>query len=153
MLEVEKAKTVFLRSASHELKTPLAGLRILLENMQYGVGKYKDRDTYLPQAVEKVDELTEMVKNILDTSRQQETLPANVVAVKKEVDTVLSNYAMQIAEKALEVRAEFPPEVHFYEIAGNDERQGNPHSAGGTGGGGRPDAGAVQYRSSAGVRL
>ena len=111
MLEVEKAKTVFLRSASHELKTPLAGLRILLENMQYGVGKYKDRDTYLPQAVEKVDELTEMVKNILDTSRQQETLPANVVAVKKEVDTVLNNYAMQIAEKALEVRAEFSPEL------------------------------------------
>ena len=64
MLAVEKSKTVFLRSASHELKTPLSGLRILLENMQYNIGKYKDRDKYLAEAVAKVDELSGMVRDI-----------------------------------------------------------------------------------------
>lgn len=72
MLAVEKSKTVFLRSASHELKTPLSGLRILLENMQYNIGKYKDRDKYLAEAVAKVDELSGMVRDILDTSKVQD---------------------------------------------------------------------------------
>ncbi len=66
---MEKSKTVFLRSASHELKTPLSGLRILLENMQFNIGKYKDRDKYLAEAVAKVDELSGMVRDILDTSK------------------------------------------------------------------------------------
>ncbi len=35
MVELEKLKVDFLRSASHELKTPLAGHRIMLENMRW----------------------------------------------------------------------------------------------------------------------
>ena len=37
----------FLRSASHELKTPLMSMHIMLENMILGVGKYKNHDIYL----------------------------------------------------------------------------------------------------------
>lgn len=69
--EVEKEKVEFLRQASHELKTPLTSLHILLENMQYNVGKYSDRDFYLGQAQEMVMESTKMVQNILNTSKLQ----------------------------------------------------------------------------------
>ncbi len=43
----EKIKVDFLRSASHELKTPLMSMHIMLENMILGVGKYKNHDIYL----------------------------------------------------------------------------------------------------------
>ena len=85
MLAVEKSKTVFLRSASHELKTPLSGLRILLENMQYNIGKYKDRDKYLAEAVAKVDELSGMVRDILDTSKVQDLQEEEKQKHKKEI--------------------------------------------------------------------
>lgn len=105
MLAVEKSKTVFLRSASHELKTPLSGLRILLENMQYNIGKYKDRDKYLEEAVAKVDELSGMVKDILDTSKVQDLQAEEKqkLYAEEEIGAVLQEYAMQIAGKELEV--------------------------------------------------
>ncbi|MBW9212650.1 MULTISPECIES: HAMP domain-containing sensor histidine kinase [Terrabacteria group] len=69
--QVEKEKVEFLRAASHELKTPLTSLRVLLENMRYKIGKYKDRDFYLDKAQEIVIESTDMVQSILDISKLQ----------------------------------------------------------------------------------
>ena len=46
----EKSKVDFLRSASHELKTPLMSIHIMLENMILNIGKYKNHDVYLPKS-------------------------------------------------------------------------------------------------------
>lgn len=65
----EKSKVDFLRSASHELKTPLMSIHIMLENMILNIGKYKNYDVYLPKCQEAVVNLSSMVQEILDTSR------------------------------------------------------------------------------------
>ena len=65
----EKSKVDFLRSASHELKTPLMSIHIMLENMILNIGKYKNHDGYLPKCQEAVVNLSSMVQEILDTSR------------------------------------------------------------------------------------
>lgn len=104
--ELEKSKVEFLRSASHELKTPVAGLRILLENMRYNIGKYKDRDTYLEAAIHTVDELTAMLQEILDSSRiqgQAGEAPVEMLAVKEEIEAVFESYKMQAGAKKLRV--------------------------------------------------
>lgn len=65
----EKAKVEFLRSASHELKTPLMSMHIMLENMIFNIGKYKNHDVYLSKCKDIVVDLSSMIQEILDTSR------------------------------------------------------------------------------------
>ena len=43
----------------------------MLENMLLGIGKYKDRDTYLARCKELTDRLAQMIKEILDASRAE----------------------------------------------------------------------------------
>ena len=63
--QLEKEKIAFLRAASHELKTPLAALRIMLENTQLNIGEYKNRDQYLAESVAQIDRLAAMVNDVL----------------------------------------------------------------------------------------
>lgn len=65
----EKLKVDFLRSASHELKTPLMSIHIMLENMVLNIGKYKNHDIYLTKCKDEVNKLSNMVHDILNTSR------------------------------------------------------------------------------------
>lgn len=65
----EKIKVDFLRSASHELKTPLMSMHIMIENMILDIGKYKNHYVYLEKCKEIVNGLSKMVQEILDTSR------------------------------------------------------------------------------------
>ena len=67
--ESEKVKVDFLRSASHELKTPLMSMHIMIENMLYDIGKYKNHYIYLEKCKDIVSELSKMVQEILDTSK------------------------------------------------------------------------------------
>ena len=71
-LKLEQIKVEFLRGASHELKTPLASLKIILENMRDNIGRYKDRDRYLSVSLDIVDEMNQIVLEILSLSSVQE---------------------------------------------------------------------------------
>ena len=55
IIKLEKLKYDFFKGASHELKTPLASLKIILENMKYNIGKYaysadKWKDGHIPES-------------------------------------------------------------------------------------------------------
>ena len=72
-LKLEQMKVVeFPTGSSHELKTPLASLKIILENMRDKIGRYKDRDRYLSVSLDIVDEMNQIVLEILSLSSVQE---------------------------------------------------------------------------------
>ena len=94
--QLEKEKIAFLRAASHELKTPLAALRIMLENMQLNIGEYKNRDQYLTESVAQVDRLAAMVNDVLrsGSAAEQALRQEKQLRVDKLITEVVADYTL-----------------------------------------------------------
>lgn len=111
ILKLEKLKYDFFRGASHELKTPLASLKIILENMKYNIGKYKDRDYYIDNCIEIVDGLNQNISQILSISSlehlkdDEETLRINDILVD-----VLEKYKVMAGQKNIAIENEVSDE-------------------------------------------
>lgn len=88
--ENERAKIDFLRSASHELKTPVTALNAILENMILGVGRYQDYDDCLPECKAITERLSEMIHEILETSKLSVSTK-NAVPIKINVSELLAS--------------------------------------------------------------
>ena len=102
--DVERSKNTFLRSASHELKTPLAGLRITLENMRYNVGDYKNHNKYLDSSIALVDKMSTIISEILKASAYQDWLKKpRQIQIAKELPKIIKEYQLLIAEKNLDL--------------------------------------------------
>ncbi len=111
MLNTEKQKVDFLRSTSHELKTPLASLRIMLENMQLNIGKYADRDKYLAESINEVDRMTELMSEILNVSKLQEiNSPSETLDLEEVLNEVLAEYKVLIKAKSIKLCVELEGE-------------------------------------------
>ena len=94
--QLEKEKIAFLRAASHELKTPLAALRIMLENMQLNIGEYKNRDQYLAESVAQVDRLAVMVNDVLRSGSvaEQALRQEKRLRIDKLIAEVVEDYVL-----------------------------------------------------------
>ena len=104
ILKLEKLKYDFFRGASHELKTPLASLKIILENMKFNIGKYKDRDFYINNCIDIVDGLNQNISQILSISSlehlkdDEETLRINDI-----LEDVLEKYKVMASQKNITI--------------------------------------------------
>lgn len=105
-LRMKQVNFEFLRGASHELKTPLTSLKIVLENMQFKVGKYKDRDFYLEKCGEMVDELDAGIRELLLMSKMDSFEKSEWIKISEVVEEVLKRNQIMIAEKNLQMRIE-----------------------------------------------
>ena len=109
--QLEKEKIAFLRAASHELKTPLAALRIMLENMQLNVGEYNNRDQYLAESVARVDQLTTMVNNVLRSGdvAEQALRQEKRLRIDKLVAEVVDDYRLLAKTRGMTFKLDTQP--------------------------------------------
>lgn len=114
ILRLEKIKYDFFKGASHELKTPLASLKIILENMKYNVGKYKNRDLYIDDCIDLVDHLTKSIQQILSVySIENLKDDEEIVCIKNELSRVLQKYDVLIHQKELRIQNDVKDETTY----------------------------------------
>ena len=104
IIKLEKLKFDFFRGASHELKTPLASLKIILENMKYNIGKYKNRDSYIDNCIEIVNELAQNISQILSVSSLNHLSDDEEEMVINEIlQEVLDKYELMAAQRSISI--------------------------------------------------
>lgn len=104
ILKLEKLKYDFFKGASHELKTPLASLKIILENMKYNVGKYKNRDVYIGDCIDIVDSLTQNISQILSVSSLEHLKnDEELLNINDVLESVLKKYEVLANQKNMRI--------------------------------------------------
>ena len=104
IIRLEKVKADFFKGASHELKTPLASLKIILENMAYNIGKYKDRDFYIKESLKLVDALSANISQILTVSSLDKLKnDGEFLEIKGIVEEEINKYKLLAREKDLTI--------------------------------------------------
>ena len=117
-LKLEQMKVEFLRGASHELKTPLASLKIILENMRDKIGRYKDRDRYLSVSLDIVDEMNQIVLEILSLSSVQELAGEKEwIQLDQVVEQILDQYKVLAQSRALTIDNQIPAKQVYMDPA------------------------------------
>ena len=117
-LKLEQIKVEFLRGASHELKTPLASLKIILENMRDNIGRYKDRDRYLSVSLDIVDEMNQIVLEILSLSSVQELGDDKEwIQLDDVVNRILTQNQVLVETRSLSIENYLPATSIFMNLA------------------------------------
>lgn len=119
--ELELQRVEFFSAASHELKTPITIIKGQLQGMLCGVGRYKDRETYLTQSLEVTNSLEKMVQELLTVSRLE---TPQYSCIKTHFDFTqflhqrVAAFADLFVQKELTVTANLLPDVYVDGDAG-----------------------------------
>lgn len=102
--EREREKAEFLRMTSHELKTPITSMMGMVDGMIYGVGDFKDRDTYLQKCRVILEEQSALVQSILAISKMEmgTEVTEEVFSLKHVLEENLSTYRLMAEMKHYE---------------------------------------------------
>jgi two-component system sensor histidine kinase VanS len=108
---MEENQRLFFSAASHELKTPIAAARALVEGMIAGVGDYKDHPKYLRECMKTLDSQARLVSEILEIVKLsgKESAPAiNSLDLRELGNAVLAEYLPLAEQRGLLVQGVFP---------------------------------------------
>jgi signal transduction histidine kinase len=105
--EKNKSQEVFLRSSSHQLKTPISAALLLVDRMINRIGKYQETDTYLPEVKKQLLSMRKIVEDILYLSRCEESITMELVDITTLFDRQLSYYQIMLAEHKFQLVKEY----------------------------------------------
>jgi two-component system phosphate regulon sensor histidine kinase PhoR len=111
-IELVAAKTSFVSNVTHELKTPVAVIKLAVETLELGrVRNDAERDKYLRTITRESDRLARLVDNILDFSRLeagQRTLAMGPVDLREVVNTTMDSFRLRLEDEGFHYEVDLP---------------------------------------------
>ena len=98
-----KKKEIFIKSTSHELKTPLQTAILLNDSMIEKIGKYEDTDKYLPELRKKLYQIQILIDDLLFMNKIDENPIMENLKLSEIMRESVKNHHDLIAEKNLKV--------------------------------------------------
>lgn len=102
----EEKKKHLIMTINHELKTPLAVMKGMIEGMIDGVGRYKDKETYLKALLDQIESIEHMTKDLTyalrleDKMKKDEPSDSNIIlACIKDLETLTQQSGVQLHHK------------------------------------------------------
>ena len=111
-IELVQAKSSFVSNVTHELKTPIAVIKLAVETLE--MRRYRtpeEGDKYLRTILRESDRLAQLVDNILDFSRLesgQKTLRFASVSVAEVVATAMESFRLRLEDGGFEYHLDVP---------------------------------------------
>lgn len=112
--EENKRQEVLLRASSHQLKTPVAAALLLVDGMQNNVGKYKDREKYLPKVKEQLLSMKKMVEDLLYLNHCGENMEFHNLDTAQVLKAQIAAFSLPAAEKGIRISCEGLEERELY---------------------------------------
>ncbi len=101
--EENRRQEVFMRSSSHQLKTPIAAALLLVEGMIQKVGRFQNTREYLPRVKEELLSMGKMVEDVLSLNQRPEDIKFWQTRVGKLLEEGIARCQVPILEKNLTV--------------------------------------------------
>jgi len=123
-IELVRVKSSFVSNVTHELKTPIAVIKLAVETLEMRRFRSpEEEEKYLRTILKESDRLTQLVDNILDFSRLesgQQTLRLAPVSVDDLVANVMESFRLRLEDEQFEWHVDVPeglPRVRADSIA------------------------------------
>jgi two-component system sensor histidine kinase VanS len=108
---MEENQRLFFSAASHELKTPIAAARALIEGMIANIGDYRDHPKYLRECLKNLDSQNHLVSEILELVKlpDETTEPAIMPLDVAEIgDSLIAEYRPLGEQRGVKIVSAFP---------------------------------------------
>jgi signal transduction histidine kinase len=114
-IELVNSKTSFVSNVTHELKTPIAVIKLAVETIE--LGRYRgeaERDKYLRTITRESDRLAQLVDNILDFSRLeagQRLLHRSPLDLRDVVNGAMDGFKLRLEDAGFQYEVVLPDQV------------------------------------------
>lgn len=111
-IELVRVKSSFVSNVTHELKTPIAVIKLAVETLEMRRFRSpEEEEKYLRTILKESDRLAQLVDNILDFSRLesgQQTLRLAAVSVDDLVTNVMESFRLRLEDEKFEWHVDVP---------------------------------------------
>lgn len=98
---LEQDRQVFMRGATHELKTPIMAMNTMLEGMLSGVEGYENHEYYLQACYQRLQSMSHLVQEMLEVSRIESVMFSGEMNLKEATEEVIEVYDYMIEDRQL----------------------------------------------------